>query len=57
MGIDELERYHEYCSNFEKPYAARLSTLLSVPELNECTDCIHYMIDNCIRLEQEAMLT
>ena len=57
MGNDELERYHKYCSDFKKPYADRLESLLSIPELGDCTDCIAYMLKNTLRLEQEAMLT
>lgn len=57
MGISELEEYSGYCMSFKKSYADRLSTLLSVPELSDCVDCIRYMLQNCVRLEQEAMLT
>lgn len=57
MGIAELRKYSEYCADFGKSYAARLSSLLSLPELHDCTDCIKYMLKSCVRLEQEAMLT
>lgn len=57
MGITELKNYRDYCSGFGKPYADRLSFLLSSPALNDCADCIEYMLENCVRLEQEAMLT
>ena len=57
MGVGELEQYRKYCTDFKKPYADRLRALLSVPELDDCTYCIQYMLKNVVRLEQEAMLT
>ena len=57
MGVCELEQYRKYCKDFKKPYADRLSTLLSAAELGDCVDCMEYMLKNVTRLEQEAMLT
>jgi len=56
MGIPELEEYSQYCKGFEKNYAKKLSTLLTLPELDDCADCIKYMLRHAVRLEQEAML-
>lgn len=56
MGVSDLQKYSEYTAGISNPYIDKLNTLLQMPELSDCHDCIHYMIDNKIKLEQEAML-
>jgi hypothetical protein len=57
MGINELETYGRFAAPIQQSYADKLRTLLSKPELSDCCECIKYMIDNKLRLEQESMLT
>jgi len=35
----------------------KLCSLRQRDELGDCLSCIEYMIENCVKLEQEAMLT
>jgi len=56
MGRAELLKYTDLCVKFDKPYAEKLSSLLQESELADCAECIEYMLQNNIRLEQEAML-
>ena len=56
MSKVELLKYANLCAGFDKRYADRLSALLRQPELSDCAECIGYMLENSIRLEQEAML-
>ena len=56
MGKAELLKYAGLCAKFNKPYADKLSALLQQPELADCAECIKHMLENSVRLEQEAML-
>ena len=56
MGKAELVQYADLCAKFDKRYADRLSTLLQQHELADCAECIGYMLEHKVRLEQEAML-
>ncbi len=56
MSVSELQKYSEYTATISKSYREKLSTLLDVPLLSDSVPCIRYMIDNNLRLEQEAML-
>ncbi|MCL2125720.1 MAG: DUF2220 domain-containing protein [Oscillospiraceae bacterium] len=56
MGKAELLKYADLCAKFDKGYADKLSGLLRQPELADCAECIEYMLEMGVRLEQEAML-
>jgi len=57
MGIDDLQKHSKYAVSFSDAYRKRLTSLLKVTELGDCSSCIEYMLKYGIRLEQEAMLT
>jgi hypothetical protein len=57
MDIVELKRYHNFSVGIQTSYAEKLKKLKIHPELSDCYDCIDYMLNNRLRLEQEAMLT
>ena len=57
MSIAELMRYQSFVSGIKPSYRDKLQKLKERPELFDCADCLNYMIQNNIRLEQEAMLT
>jgi hypothetical protein len=57
MCLDELVRHNDFTVPIKPHYADKLKTLKTHPELNDCCDCIKYMIHNMIRLEQEAMIS
>jgi hypothetical protein len=57
MGVSELDDYRSYVSGFTDQYKKRLASLLDIPELSDCVNCIEYMVAEGIRLEQEALLT
>ena len=56
MSKSELIKYTDLCAKFDKRYADKLAALLRQPELADCAECIEYMLENNVRLEQEAML-
>lgn len=56
MGKTDLETYGEYLIPINGKYVEKLSQLSSLPELNGCLDTLRYMIDNKVRLEQEAFI-
>lgn len=56
MGIKEFQHYEKFTATIKASYAEKLVTLKAHPELHDCYDCIDYMIQNKVRLEQEAML-
>lgn len=56
MGKAELTQHRNLCASFDSGYEKRLQTLLLRSELSDCHDCIEFMLDNKIRLEQEALL-
>lgn len=57
MDTAELKRYSTLLAPINTPYANKLQRLTMKAELNDCFSCINYMIENKVRLEQEAMLT
>jgi len=56
MGFDELQRYITFTQTINSSYADKLKKLGTHSELADCHDCIDFMINNMVRLEQEAML-
>jgi hypothetical protein len=57
MDEEELERYSSLTAEVQPQYIEKLRSLRQRDELNDCLPCIEYMIENRVRLEQEAMLT
>jgi hypothetical protein len=57
MNSEELNRYEKYASPINKQYAEKLKKLIGYSELFDCHECIDYMLNNMIRLEQEIMLS
>jgi DNA topoisomerase VI subunit A len=57
MSVSELQTYQAYTQPFSKDYAEKLKKLKEQERLSDCLDCINYMLNNKVRLEQEAMLT
>jgi hypothetical protein len=56
MSCRELQRYGDFAAAIKAPYAEKLSRLKTRPELSDCRECIDYMLEQRVRLEQEAML-
>jgi hypothetical protein len=56
MNKDELICHERFTASITPGYIQKLQTLLQRKELFDCLSCINYMIDNKIRLEQEAMI-
>jgi hypothetical protein len=56
MDQDELIRYAQFTAPLTQAYIERLRLLLKRDELTDCFSCINYMINNRVKLEQEAML-
>ena len=56
MGKDDLIKFSNFTINFTETYREKLASLLEIKELIDCYPCIKYMLELCIRLEQEAML-
>jgi hypothetical protein len=56
MNADELIKYHALTASFTEQYASRLALLKNCAEISNCFPCIDYMIENRVKLEQEAML-
>ena len=54
MGIDELERFRDNCKKLTESDRKRLSLMLENAEFNEFKETITYMLNNNIKLEQEA---
>jgi len=57
MGEKELVQYAEFAVSFRPEYGIKLASLKQYSELSDCVSCIDYMINHCVKLEQEAMLT
>jgi hypothetical protein len=57
MNIEELIRYRRLAADISDGYSKKLKELVLKPELQDCAECLDYMLANGIRLEQEAMLT
>lgn len=56
MGKLELIRFAQLTTSFSSEYAIKLHELMSKPELSDCSECLSYMLENRLRLEQESML-
>ncbi|MDR1148196.1 MAG: DUF2220 domain-containing protein [Spirochaetaceae bacterium] len=56
MDKDELIKYAALTRPVTPSYAAKLQALTERGELADCRPCLVYMIQNNIRLEQEALL-
>ena len=56
MNREELIRHERFTASITPAYIQKLQTLLQRKELFDCLSCINYMIENKIRLEQEAMI-
>jgi len=56
MDKSELVRFIDLTAPINTKYAQKLEQLKSCPELSDTYECIDYMINNHVRLEQEAML-
>jgi hypothetical protein len=56
MNRDELIRHENFVASIKPGYVEKLRTLLRREELIDCFPCLNYMIENNIRLEQEAMI-
>ena len=57
MGKNELLAFQSYTQPFSKDYAEKLRRLSENEQLADCRECIDYMLEHKIKLEQEAMLT
>lgn len=56
MDEHEIIRFEEFSVGYPEAYGKRLASLLEIPELNDCTPCIEFMLMLRKRLEQESML-
>lgn len=56
MGETELRQHTAHCTDFSNDYGMKLKELLRDPWLEDCDSVIEYMLENCCRLEQEALL-
>jgi hypothetical protein len=57
MDEGELARYAALTLPVTAEYAGKLRDLARRPELADCLPCITYMIENRVKLEQEAMIS
>ena len=57
MSRNELLAFQSYTQPFSKDYAEKLRRLSENEQLADCRECIDYMLEHKIKLEQEAMLT
>ncbi|GHU43809.1 hypothetical protein FACS1894111_10040 [Clostridia bacterium] len=56
MGVTDLMNYKHLTAGITEEYAKRLVQLMPKSELADCRDCLEYMLEHKVRLEQEAML-
>ena len=56
MNREELIRYRDYTRTFADDYAERLQRLSCQEQLSDCRECLEYMQEHRVKLEQEAML-
>jgi hypothetical protein len=56
MDTSELFNYKHLTASITMQYAEKLKSLITKQELQDCYDCINYLIENKVRLEQESML-
>jgi hypothetical protein len=56
MNTDELIKYQTLTVSFTEQYTSRLAQLKTYTDMEDCFPCIDYMLQNHVKLEQEAML-
>lgn len=56
MGKEDLTKFKYSTQIFSESYGNKLKNLLHNDALKDCYDCIEYMIENKVKLEQEAMI-
>lgn len=56
MDTSELVNYKHLTASITMQYAEKLKSLITKQELQDCYDCINYLIEKKVRLEQESML-
>ena len=57
MSKNELIAFQSFTQPFSKEYAEKLRKLSEQEQLSDCRECINYMLEHHIKLEQETMLT
>lgn len=56
MNKQELITFAAFTTSFTPEYSNILRGLTARAELKDCSDCLAYMLECCVRLEQEALL-
>jgi hypothetical protein len=56
MDREEIISYLDYTKAFGDEYAERLTRLKEQELLKDCRECLDYMLEHRVKLEQEAML-
>lgn len=56
MNKQELITFAALSTSFSSEYSQKLHDLTARTELRDCSECLNYMQERCIRLEQEALL-
>ena len=56
MNKQELITFEAFTTSFSLEYSQKLHELMARAELIDCSECLAYMLERCVRLEQEAML-
>jgi len=56
MKKQELVTFAEVTTSFSAEYSHKLHELTAKAELKDCSECLAYMLECRVRLEQEALL-
>lgn len=56
MNKQELITFAAFTTSFTPEYSHKLRELTARAELKDCSECLVYMLECCVRLEQEALL-
>lgn len=56
MNKQELVTFAAFTTSFSLEYSHKLHELTTSAELEDCSECLGYMLERCVRLEQEALL-
>ncbi len=56
MSKQELITFAAFTISFSSEYSHKLHELTARAELRDCSECLAYMLERCMRLEQEALL-
>lgn len=56
MNKQELITFAAFTTAFSPEYSQKLHELTARAELRDCSECLAYMIERCMRLEQEVLL-